>query len=229
MSDEPKIFRIIYRINLVLFLIVMAYGAFLVVESLLPSDDPPPRGTVEVAEDPTQDESPTVELRFGDLRTIRGSDTRFTELETQATGEKFSSYTPSETRNLLFISDPEFDSHWLFDHHRFRLINHSVLNVDKEIDEERPAVALYLDLVKEDSNSDGILSEDDLHTIALLDTSGHNYTEVLRSIEQIVSSDVHPDGSALDILVRNGNELVLKRFSLASFELLSEKVVAVLQ
>lgn len=229
MSDESKLFRIIYRINLVLFLIVMAYGAFFVLGSLVPSDDPPPRGTVEVAEDPTQDESPMVELRFGDLREIRGSDTRYTELETEASGGKFSSYVPSETRNLLFISDFDFESHWLFDHHRYRLLSHSVLNVDKEIDEERPAVALYLDLVKDDSNGDGILSEDDLHTIALLDTSGRNYTEVLESIEQIVSSDVHPDGSTLDILVRNGNELMLKRFSLGSFELISEKVVAVLQ
>jgi len=229
MSEDIKIFRIIYRINSILFLLLLAYGAYFVIGAIVPSDDPWARGTVEVVEDPALDQSPIVELRFDSLTRVRGSNTRYTLLETQSSGGKFSGYSPSETRNVLFISDPNFESNWLFDHHRYRLLSVTALEIDDEVDEEHPAVALYMDVVKEDTNGDGSLTEDDLHTIALLRPNGREYTEVLDSAEQIVSKSSHPDGSTLDVLIRNGNELILKRYSLTSFDQELERVVAVLQ
>lgn len=227
--DRIKFFRIISRLNSILFLLILLAAAYWLVQLSTSFGDRPVRGAVDVVEDPTAEESPTLELRLGRINWVNGTDTQYVSLETQAQGGKLSGYDPSETLNILFVIGDGFDSHWLFDHQRYRIISISPLTPDKEFDEERHAVAIYSVIVKEDSNGDGQLDTGDVQTIALLQTDGTGYTEVANGIEQIISTRASSDGRSFDVLAREGDSLIMRRYSLESFEMIQEKTLTELR
>jgi hypothetical protein len=227
--DTIKFFRIISRLNSVLFLLILLASAYWLIQINTSFGDRPVRGAVDVVEDPTAEESPTLELRLGRISWVNGTDTQYVPLETQAQGGKLSGYDPSETLNVLFVAGDSFDSHWLFDHQRYRIVSISSLTPDKEFDEDRNAVAIYSVLVKADTNDDGRLDTDDIQTIALLQTDGTGYTEVATNIEQIISTRASYDGGTFDVLAREGDSVVMRRYSLETFEKIQEKTLTELR
>ena len=227
--DTNKFFRVVSRLNSVLFLLILLAAAYWLIQMNTSFGDRPVRGAVEVVEDPNAKESPTLELQLGRISWVNGTDTQYVPLQTQAQGGKLSGYDPSETLNVLFVAGNAFDSHWLFDHQRYRIISISPLTPDKKFDENRHAVAIYSVVVKADSNGDGQLDTGDLQTIALLQTDGTGYSEVADSVNQIVSTRVSYDGSTIDVLTREVDSVVMRRYSLKTFETIREKVLSELR
>lgn len=224
--DTIKFFRVVSRINSILFLLILLAVAYLLFDFSKSFYDRPVRGAVDIIEDPSTDESPTLELRLGRISWVNGTDTQYVTLETQAKGGKLSGYEASETLNVLFISGEAFDSHWLFGHQRYRITSISSLAPAREFDAKLHAVAIYAVIVKEDSNNDSRLDTDDPKTIALLRTDGSGYTEIVDNIDQIISSRASFDGKTFDVLAREGSAVVMRRFSLETFEKTREEILS---
>jgi len=227
--DTIKFFRIVSRLNSVLFLLILLASAYWLIQINTSFGDRPVRGAVDIVEDPATGESPTLELRLGRIQWVNGTDTQYVTLETQAKGGKLSGYEPSETLNVLFVAGDAFDSYWLFDHQRYRIAAISSLTPDKEFDEDRNAVAIYVVVITEDSNNDTRLDIEDLQTIALLRTDGTGYTVIAENIDQIISTRASFDGTTFDVLAREGKSVIMRRYSLDTFERIQEKTLSVLK
>ena len=87
------------------------------------------------------------------------------------------------------------------------------------------AKGLYIETIKHDSNNNNRLDRDDLHTIALTDPYGNKYTEIDSEVLSVIDRNVVENGAFLIVLMQKENKVILKKYSLKTFELTSEKVI----
>ncbi len=181
------------------------------------------RNTVEVNETDKSDNK--IELRMGRLHEIYGHDTHYVELYSEGSGGKFSSYTPRKTRNILFFVGENLKSHWLFSTHSNLISNISLLTMDIQKDKKEPMIAFAINLIKTDTNGDGVLSDKDSKVIALINPDGSHYTEIEKEITEIIDTKVVNNGKVLMLLVQVNASLVMKKYSLIDFRKISEKTL----
>ena len=221
--EELKIFRIIQRINSVLFLLLLMGALGFIVFLSLQSKQWQQRNTVEVNETDLSDHK--IELRMGRLHEVYGHDVHYVELYSEGSGGKFSSYTPKKTRNILFFIGDELKSHWLFETQSNLISNISLLTMDIQKDKKEPVIAFAINLIKSDTNGDGVLSDKDSKVIALISPDGSHYTEIEKEITEVIDTKVVNDGKVLMLLVQVNANLVMKKYSLIDFRKISEKTL----
>lgn len=223
--ENSKIFQIIKRINSILFLIFAAGGCLAVIFIIFSTNRWQDRRAVEVVQNNAAGEKDKIELVLGNIADIPGYDTQFVRLRSRASGGKFSSYSGGgETRNVLFVTGNELNTHWLYKSHSYLIDEFSILKQQIEKNKEK-AVAIYIETIKDDSNNNNHLDRDDLHTIALTDPYGNKYTEIDSQVQSVIDRNVVENGEYLLVLMQNENKIILKKYSLKTFELASEKVI----
>lgn len=224
--EESKIFRVINRINSVFFLLLLLGALFLILMATFQSNKWQDRRTVEVIEDTNSGETNKIDLILGGLNEIDGHNVQYVELESKRSGGKFSSgYSGGETRNILFFVGPDMDSHWLYDKHSNSIRTFSLLSKENNFDKSETVVALYIEVIKNDTNSDGELNDEDLSIVALIKPNGHQYIEIEKSIQSVIDKAVSDDGEHFLILAQIDNSVWLKKYSLTNFKKVSEKVI----
>ncbi|MFT7224043.1 MAG: hypothetical protein ACI82Z_001591 [Cellvibrionaceae bacterium] len=87
-------------------------------------------------------------------------------------------------------------------------------------------MALYISALKDDTNGDGKLSEKDGITLALAHIDGTKYSEVDQDISKILDSTVIDNGKLVSFLLHIGTNVVVKKYSIATFELISERIIS---
>ena len=183
------------------------------------------RRAVEVVQNNGDEKQEKIELILGNITTIPGHDTQCVNLRSRTSGGKFSSYSGGgETRNILFFTGSELNTHWLYKKHTYLINEFSTLT--KDINEDkRVAIAIYIETIKSDTDGNNGLDNNDLISISLTDPNGKNYTEIENQVESVVDINIGDDGKYLILLLQKNAKVILKKYSLATFDLVSEKVI----
>ena len=223
--EQAKVFGIINKINSILFLLLLVGGFFLIVSGMFLSSSWQDKRAVEVVQNDAEGKQEKIELILDDIENIPGSDTQYVHLKTKRSGGKFSSYSGGgETRNVLFFTGSKLNTHWLYQNHIFNILKFAILKQCKKNNKNK-ALAIYIETAKSDSDGDNLLNEDDLITISLTDVNGENLTEVDSNVQSVIDKNVVEDGSFLILLMQKDNQVLLKKYSLSTFKLVSEKLI----
>lgn len=224
--DENRFFRAVNRINSLLILI--GAGCAVVLLLFLASIE---RGfvggnTVEVENDSAENGVEKLELRLGNLVQMTGHNIQSINLYSESTSRGYKSgYPGSNIRNVVFLIGDELESKWLYDQHGYLITCFCKLKENDDYAVDEPVLSLYVSVAKKDTNRDGVISADDDITLALLDVDGSNYTEVASGITKVFDSTVSEDGKVVSFLLHIGDSIVVHKYSLSNFDLLSERLI----
>lgn len=222
--ENNRFFLWIVRINSLLFLLLLLAGLVMVAISLFESSSRSERRGVEVVKEPGK---PVEKERFtlSGINNICGHDAKYVKLQTERSSKGFSSgYSGGKTRNLIFFTGSKREAHWLFEKNQYLIQNVSVIPADYSGCEEAQAAIIYYDLVKQDSDGDGVLSGDDSHTLAITDPYGRGYRELVTGAEKVLDFEFDEGKQQINLLLQMGNEIVLRDYSLKG-DLLAESRV----
>ena len=224
--DEIKIFRVLNRINSIIFLLVLLSGLALIFLISFETSSWNNRGSVEVAENPADKNSAMINLILGNINKICGHDAQYIELRSKRNGGKFSSgYSGGETRNVLFLVGKELQTKWLFPDHKNLVQRVAPLKLGRDCKKQEEVLSIYYELVTQDTNKDGVLNSDDLSVLALTRPDGTNYVVIDSGVQSVIDKSVIDKGKTLMLLTQKEGMVQLKKYSIETFELISSKTI----
>ncbi|NEO71439.1 hypothetical protein [Moorena sp. SIO3H5] len=166
-------------------------------------------------------------LQIGDFIEVDG--TTYIMLQLYYT-QSYSAKSTSSIINYLFLDSETGTSKWLFSNNDylikgFRLIsetNNNTNNTGESISQVR---AVLYQLMKQDTNGDGRLTNEKGMTIAFTHFNGNDYQEVLTGVDRFLGYKVINANSLLIVYKRDGIVYSAK-VSLDNFALSNEKEIA---
>lgn len=222
--ENNKFFITISRINSILILLVVIGALISIIVLNIASSSWGNRNTVQVHDEKSKE---TIDLRLGSLEDMKGHDIQTVNLLSDNPGRGFSSgYGGAEIRNVLFLSGEDLKAKWLYETNTFLINCFCKLQEANKYNGEAPVLATYVSVVKDDTNHDGELSSKDGITLALTKPDGSKYTEVDKEISKILDSTVSDNGDSVMFLLHIGNSVVAKKYSLSTFNLVSEREIS---
>ncbi|WP_036132137.1 hypothetical protein [Marinobacter nitratireducens] len=223
--EQNRFFVIVSRINSLLILIA-AVGAVIAVFSLsIMSNSWGNRNTVEVVDEENGEES--LELRLGNLDEMTGHEVQTVNLTSDKPSRGFSSgYGGSDIRNVLFLAGEKLDAKWLYEKNSYLITCFCKLQASNKYNGDDPVLAVYVSVVKEDSNGDKELSDRDGIVLALMNPDGSNYKEVSSGITKVMDSTVTDGGENVTFLVQIDTRVLARKYSLKTFSLVSEREIS---
>lgn len=226
MNEQSRLFIVINRINSVLLLIVLVIAAGAIIWTIFVQSQWKKNRTIEVQDKSEQGNTEKVNLRLSTIEQVYGAPVQFVRLETEPKGGKFSSgYYPEVTRNIMFLTKGMKQARWLFPKHTFLIKTIVQLRGSEGYDRNNPTRAMYYEIIKEDSNGDGKLAEDDAVVIALSRTDGTGYVELDSKHQRIVGHRTVNQGGELAVIVEKDGKVLYSTYSLRSFSKTSEIVI----
>lgn len=223
--EQNRFFVIVSRINSLLIL-VAAIGAVIAVFSLsINSSSGGNRNAVEVVSE--KDGEVALELSLGDLEEMIGHEIQTVNLTTDRSSKGFSSgYGGSDIRNVLFLPGEQLDAKWLYEKNSYLITCFCKLQASNEYNGDDPVLAVYVTVVKEDSNGDKALSDRDGIILALMKPDGSDYKEVSSDITKIMDAKVTDGGESVTFLTQVDRRVLVRKYSLRTFSLVSEREIS---
>jgi hypothetical protein len=215
-----RFFRIIRRVNSVLFLVVLLGAGGCTIWYALTlyhwhqSRDRP------ITADKEDDPDPIL-LTLGDAETVTGTDVQMLRL--MADGQ-YGRRQDQDTRNILFLSANDHRGTWLFPTHDNLILETDQIRPWRSDDLNAPTKALYIQFIPGDPEHAIGPSQYDPFAVALIRSDGTGLAEVLRDVDEVLSYEQF-DANSLSITYRNLEELRLARISLDTFAKLSDDLV----
>ena len=224
--EQNRFFRWVSRINSILFLILLTLSIGLVLYGISESNKWSHRNTVEVIDKTAQDDN-NQDLRLSDITQVCGKDIQYVKLSSALKSKGFSSGGyGSVTRNVIFFTGDEMNSHWLYDTNKYLITEINQLKKKADNCKERETVSIYYQVVKSDTNHNGELDHTDELTVALTSPSGVNYTEIESGLSSVIDHSVNSEATVLTILVQKGSSLIMEKFSLLNNQKISEREIS---
>jgi hypothetical protein len=227
--EMNRFFRYLWNFNAVVVavsgLLVIAVLTYVVYE--LYDDLLRPWGPATVVRDrPSQ--ATGEELSFGGVATAKGWHSLRIPMQSRPAGPGYGSgkAAPS-TRNFLFHDLNTGGSRWLFPTHDQVIADHRPLTVAKGGVSEDFVLALYYEIVKDDTNGDGRLGVGDRIVIALTLPDGQGYREVVGDADRVIGTQAISD-DVLIVMFQTAESAYAAKLSLPSFEVLSTTELAAL-
>jgi hypothetical protein len=222
-----KLIRYLWNFNAVAIAVASLLAIFLLLLGLYYSLEDYGRGEPGVVIAQTDDEAaPAEEFRLGSLETIRGSESVVIPLYSEYASATFSSSgSRTSTRNLLFIKMSTQESFWLCPDNNTLIWHYDQLEEPDRAYNEADVVAIYYRIVKDDTNGDGVLNEEDRVAVALSAPDGRNYTEILSEADNVLGYELTSRDELL-VLYQQAGSVFAAKYSLASFQLLSRAELA---
>ncbi len=223
--EKNRFFIWTTRVNSVLFLLLLMLLIGFVIYGIFESKKWGQRNTVEVIDEKFVDDK-IEDLRLSMITKVCGKDVQYVKLISAPKSKGFSSGGYGDiTRNLVFFVGDEMNSHWLFDTNKY-LIN-QIVQLRKKGDDckAKETMSIYYEVVKNDTNGNGDLDDNDAITIALTSPDGLNYTEIDSGLSSVIDHSIDNDATELTILVQNGSAILMKKFSLVNNKQISEKEI----
>lgn len=223
--EQNRFFLLVARVISILILIA-AIGAVISVISLtILSNSWGDRNTVEVTDDDSGDES--VELRLSSLEQMIGHEIQTVDLMSDSPSKGFSSGSRgTKIRNVLFLVGEELSPKWLYEKNSNLINCFCKLQASNKYNGDDPVLAVYVTVVVADTNKDDVLSEKDGITLALMNPDGSNYKEVGSVVNKVLDSTVTDGGDSVTFLLQVGNDIMVRKYSLKSFSLISEQKIS---
>jgi len=161
----------------------------------------------------------TRSFRLGALQNIYGTKHHFVELLSEDRGLS-RSYT-KEIHNILYFRGDELEQDWLFPHHDSIIL--SLNQITYGDNENRTTHALFYEFIEKDTNGDNVLNRQDELSIAIATSSGDNFRVLDKNIKSIIGRIVDEKESVITVLMHQGQRVMLKKYSLDTFEKINEK------
>ena len=227
-----RFFKILRRINSVLFLLVLigigasaAWCALVFAEwrrqfesssGLITAQQEEESGAL-VADMPAN-------LKLGDAETITGTRIQMFRLASVAYGQDLDRHGEA-IRNILLLADDRPGATWLLPNHDNLILEVDQVRARTSDDGATPAArALYIQYVAMHEISQAG-AETGVLNVALSRVDGSNLVRVLDGVAEVVSYEQF-DADSLSIAYRRGGELRLARISLDTFATLSDEKAA---
>lgn len=233
-----RVFCWLWRINGLLFLLcallILGNLGHEFFERLTREKAVPKPSVTKMVADPQGKE----QWQLSSLIEIEGSDYAYVRLESKNANVKPADsnlnmfgppgdYAPKKAKNILFINRKDETAKWLFNG-----VSQIVLSVTElpkrsyagnffERKEPTNTIAIVYSVVAKDTNGDGIVNSLDNAALAVSGVDGVNYNIVLENSERIVSTELI-DEDTLSIIYQKEGRAYSKKYSLKSFESLSE-------
>lgn len=209
-----KTFSVISRINQALLLLgllgILGLGIWGLVYAYLESHKPK-YGEIIVKSDKDTGTEKKV-LIFSGFHKINGADTMMADISERKTNN-YKVYSSSKTVNIMFISTKDNKVQMLFPHSNYLILSSNIVNATGKLgfSEDSPALGIIYRYVKADTNNDGKLDEDDLHSAGLAHTDGKGSVEILSDFNSLLSSDTI-DAETLSVIYQKGEKLISARY-----------------
>lgn len=123
------------------------------------------------------------------------------------------SYGSGVTRNLLFMTGSQMQTHWLLDNDSFQI---DTVDLLKTSDKSQKVVAIYYQIRKEDSDHNQRIDYNDSLTLALSTPAGNSYQELDKGITAVMDHQLNAQATELTVLVRFEKRYYLKKYDLKS-------------
>ncbi|MES9991367.1 MAG: hypothetical protein ABW098_05400 [Candidatus Thiodiazotropha sp.] len=195
--ESNAFFRWIWRLNGLLILLILVFSGVTILIDIYSSTTRghnPEEVILSVADDPKGEEN----WVLGYPRGIYGYEyvmlplvSEKAEVKTQsfalASSGIYDSSITNPSKNLLFVNSQENSSSWLF-----KDIKQIILRTEQcphfsdrnaKVDTE----VIFYEIVKNDSNNDGVLNSDDKQTLGVSTPIGTDYKVVLESFDKMVT------------------------------------------
>lgn len=222
--ENNKFFLIVNRINSMLILLVVIAALISIIVLNVAGNSWGNRNTVQVHDGNSKE---AIDLRLGSLEEMAGHDIQTVNLLSDGVTKGFSSgYGSFEIRNVLFLSGEELKAEWLYETNSFFINCFCKLQKSNEYNGKDPVLAIYVSVVKKDTNHDGELSSKDGITLSLAKPDGSDYKELDNGISKILDSAVSDQGESVTFLLHIGSSIVAKKYSLSTFDLVSEREIS---
>jgi hypothetical protein len=165
-------------------------------------------------------------LIFSGFHKIHGTDTMMANISERKTNN-YKVYSSSKTVNIMFISTKDNQVQMLFPHSNYLILSSNIVTATGKLgaSEDNPALGIIYRYVKADTNNDGKLDEDDLHSAGLAHTDGKGSVEILSDFNSLLSSDTI-DAETLSVIYQKGEKLISARYSRKTFKLISTTTIA---
>jgi hypothetical protein len=218
--EELKTFRVINRLNSILFLILLIGGIGFVLFFTVQANSWSNKRTVQVTEDTEDKNSPKIELILGSVNHIEGHEAQYVELRSKSRGGKFSSgHGGGETRNVLFLSGEDLQSSWLFENHSKYIRRVSPIKKYDSVGKISEVITIFYEFVEEDSNNNKLLDQEDLFSVALTNPDGSGFTVLETGVSSVIDRALSKNGDNLAILYQKEEIVYLKNYNPKTFEL----------
>ncbi|MBE0456561.1 MAG: hypothetical protein ACTJIB_14540 [Pseudoalteromonas prydzensis] len=214
--NSDKFFKWVWNLNGIILLVGVLIATALISVQLVTTvfndnDVEPP--ALNLADDKNEEEK----WRLGYPRRVGETDFYYIELESekltveasiQAEAEvraMFSSkYKPTRSKNVMFINGKTNYANWLFDTTDQLITDISPLYLS-EFDSQSKAAGFAYHVIKNDTNNDGLLSNEDKSTFALSKIDGSGYSEVLTGFDRILEYAVNEQGNLFMLFIDNAD------------------------
>ena len=204
-----SLFIVLFGVSVIAMVIYETYSSF----------KNQPNNTVAIKINEGTEVESEVSLKLGRLQKVYGTNHHLVEITSIRKGISRSYSAP--IRNILFFKGDELNQGWLFPHHDSVITTFSQLTSDSN--DDKVTIALFYEFIENDSNNDGKLDQTDMRSIALSLPSGEKLKILDQNITSIISHIISQDNKALTVLMHQGDKVLLKRYSLQTFEKLNEQ------
>ena len=222
-----KVFSVISRINqtaIFLFILSIALLLLVLIGSELLDGRKPHAGEIAVSEKKLGGEDKKI-LSFGSFHRISGTSVMTADIsERHASISAYESDSKENVKNVVFISTKENKAHMLFPHSNYRILSSKSVSVGTGYSESDPARAFTYQFVKDDTNKDQELNEEDSQTLGLAYADGTGTVEILKDFDHLISSEAL-DASTLSVIYQKGDKVISAHYSLRSLKLISSIVI----
>jgi hypothetical protein len=224
--EQNRFFIWTSRVTSILFLLLVVIAIGFMLYGILESNKWGQKNTVEVIGEQSQDEK-IENLRLGNINKVCGKDIQYVKLNSSRKSKGFSSggYGVA-TRNIVFFVGPDMESHWLFETNKYHISKVEQLNKEADDCKKKEAVSIYYEVIKSDTNQDGELNSEDDVTISVTLPDGLNYVELDTSVTAVIDHSIDSNASILTVLVQKDSSILMKKFSLRSNQIISEKEIS---
>ncbi|MBB1308995.1 hypothetical protein H5162_06015 [Pseudoalteromonas sp. SR41-8] len=231
--NSDKFFKWVWNLNGIILLVGVLIATALISVKLVTTvfndnDVEPP--ALNLADDKNEEEK----WRLGYPRRVGETDFYYIELESekltveasiQAESEvraMFSSkYKPTRSKNVMFINGKTNYANWLFDTTDQLITDISPLYLS-EFDSQSKAAGIAYHVIKNDTNNDGLLSNEDKSIFALSKIDGSGYSEVLTGFDRILERAVNEQGNLFMLFIDNA-EVFSMLVDLTTFKVIDKR------
>ncbi|EGJ35684.1 MULTISPECIES: hypothetical protein [Moorena] len=225
--EDNKFFRFVWRFNAIvimatglLAIAVLAFAAIEIVKSTTRE-----RQGINIV-NVNDDSSSSQEWELGNLREVDGTTYLMVPLYSdQSYTQSYYSKSTRSTINYLFLDSETGKSKWIFANNDYLITSDSFISETNDRAnnrvESKPVIAVLYHLIKQDTNGDGRLTNNDMLTIAFTHYNGNDYQEVVSGVDRFLGYKVLNANSLLILYQRDAIAYSAK-VSLDNFALSNE-------
>ncbi|MBB1422342.1 hypothetical protein H5200_10470 [Pseudoalteromonas sp. SG43-7] len=236
--NSDKFFKWVWNLNGIILLVGVLIATALISVQLVTTvfndnDVEPP--ALNLADDKNEEEK----WRLGYPQRVGETDFYYIELESEKltveadterglgqvvenfSGSSYYKNRPTRSKNVMFINGKTNYANWLFDTTDQLITDISPLYLS-EFDSQSKAAGIAYHVIKNDTNNDGLLSNEDKSTFALSKIDGSGYSEVLTGYDRILEHAVNEQGNLFMLFIDNA-EVFSMLVDLTTFKVIDKR------